>query len=325
MGDLPAALRDRLARSPRAQRIAYSLRNRRVFADLYQHDQMLADRVRTDAYWAAISKHIGPEDEVIDLGTGTGVLASFAAKQGARVHAVEHGPIAAAAEAVASENGLDNIVFHRTHSGSLELPHKVDAIVHEQIGEAAYDERVVENVSDLRDRLLKPGGKIYPSRLDLYIEPVQLREGFRVPFVWQQRLHGIDFSPIERLAEPSHRYLYRVNHPFPFGHFLCEPRPVVEIDLATVRPADLPREISYEREVTEPGSFDGYAVYFDARFDEEIWFSSSPAAAPTHWGAPFMRVLPRAVERGDTIRLEFTAGDLAAPATWQWEGAPALG
>jgi protein arginine N-methyltransferase 1 len=319
MAALPGKARDRLAESPRAQKLAYALRNRNVFADLYQHDQMLHDKVRVESYWQGLSKHVKEGDVVIDLGTGTGVLAMFAAKQGAHVHAVEHGPIVAAAEAVARDNGITNITFHRTHSSKLELPGKVDAIIHEQIGEAAYDERVIENICDLRDRFLKPGGKVLPNLLDLYVEPVQVSEGFRIPFVWQQNLHGIDFGAIEKLAEPTHRYFYRVNHPFPDNHFLCEPEPVVKVDLETARPDSLPKQIQYEREVTTPGSFDGYCVYFEAGFDEEIRFDSSPASFPTSWGRPFMRVTPREVSAGEKIRLDLRAGDLAAPATWTWD------
>jgi protein arginine N-methyltransferase 1 len=319
LAEVPGAVRDRLARNPHAQRLAYALRNRRVFADLYQHDQMLADRVRTENYWRAIEKHVNEGDVVVDLGTGTGVLALFAAKQGAEVHAIEHGPILAAARAVAAANGIDNIEFHPVHSGRFELPGKVDTILHEQIGEAAYDERVVENIADLRDRLLKPGGKILPHQLNLYIEPVQLGEGMRVPFVWEQNLHGIDFSAVKDLAEPSHRYLYRVTHPFPFGQLLCEPRPVVEIDLLSAGPADLPKRITYERKATKDGWFDGYCVYLSTAFDEEIGFDTSPTSPYTHWGAPFLRVSPRQVEAGETIRLDLSASDLSAPATWTWE------
>lgn len=318
LATFPSTARERVSRDPRVQKLLYPLRNRRAFADLYQHDRMLGDDVRVDSYWQAIEKHIGPGDVVIDLGTGTGVLALFAALQGARVHAIEHGPIIEAAKAVARDNGIETIEFHRVNSRDFDLPDKVDAIVHEQIGEAAYDERLVENIGDLRDRLLKPGGKILPHQLDLYMEPVQLREDLRAPFAWQQKLHGIDFRAVEGFAQHTHRYLYRVANPFPFGHFLCEPEPVVEIDLLRATADDLPQTIAYERQVTQAGHFDGYCVYFDARFDDEVWFTSSPAAGGTSWGAPHMRTPTREVEPGDTIRLELTAGDLAAPATWDW-------
>jgi type I protein arginine methyltransferase len=314
----PLVLRDRVAQSDRAQRLLYEMRNRRLFADFFQHDRMLADRARIDSYWAAAEKHIGPGDVVIDIGAGTGVLSFFAARQGARVHAVEHGPVIEAARAVARDNGIENVEFHRANSRALELPVKADAIVHEQIGDALFDERAVENIADVRDRLLKPGGRIYPGILDLYIEPVQLRDDLRAPFAWEQHLHGIDFKAIEQFAELSHSYLYKSLRPFPFGHFLSRPEPVVSVDLHTATAADLPTRISYERPVTEGGILDGFCVYFEARFDNEIAFDSSPESAATNWANPLLRVRTRQVEPGETIALELTADDLAVPSTWHW-------
>jgi type I protein arginine methyltransferase len=317
--DSSLALSERLARSTRFQRLTYELRNRRLFSDLFEHDEMLADRVRTDAYWVAIEKHVGEGDVVIDLGTGTGVLAFFAAKQGATVHAVEHGPIIDAARAVARANGEDRITFHNLNSHRLQLSETADAVVHEQIGNALFDERVIENVEDLRSRLLKPGGRIYPGFLDLYIEPVQLREDMRMPFVWQQSLYGVDFRAIEGFADMSHSYLYKQLRPFPFGHLLCEPKPVLSIDLHTATAADLPKQISYQRPVVAPGAFDGYCVYFNARFDDELSLTSSPESAMTSWRTPFLRVQSRPVELDEEIGLELAAEDLAAPSSWQWE------
>lgn len=317
--DVPVRLRARLARSARARRVLYELRNRRLFADLFQHDRMLADRVRTDAYWAGIGKHVADGDVVIDLGTGSGVLAMFAAKQGARVHAVEHGPIVEAARAVARSNGMTGIEFHRTNSRRLELDEKVDAIVHEQIGDAVFDEHVVANIADLRDRFLKPGGRIYPGRLDMYVEPVQLREDMRAPFASQQRLHGIDFSALRELeAQQPHGYLYRLFRPFPFGHFLSQPEPVVSIDLSTAHHSDLPTEIRYQRDVVRPGHLDGYCVYFDAYFDDDLSFTTSPAGPGTSWATPFLRVPSRHVETGERISLSLTCDDLAEPSSWRW-------
>lgn len=317
--DSSLALSERLARSARVQRLTYELRNRRLFSDLFEHDEMLADRVRTDAYWVAIEKHIGEGDVVIDLGSGTGVLAFFAAKQGATVHAVEHGPIIEAARAVARANRAHEVTFHNLNSRRLRLPETADAVVHEQLGNALFDERVIENVADLRGRLLKPGGRIYPGFLDLYIEPVQLCDDMRMPFAWQQRLHGVDFRAIEEFTEMSNSYLYKPLRPFPFGHLLCEPKPVLSIDLHTATAADLPKQISYQRPVVAPGVFDGYCVYFDARFDDELRLTSSPESPITSWRTPFLRVRARPVELDEEIGLELAADDLAAPSSWQWE------
>jgi protein arginine N-methyltransferase 1 len=307
-----------LARSSTAQRLAYAWGNRRLFSDFFQHDRMLADRVRVDAYKAGIEKHIQPGQVVVDVGTGTGVLGFLAAQRGAKVHAVEHGKIIEAAEAVARDNGLDNVTFHRSHSGNLELPEKADAILHEQIGEAAYDEKIVENLADLRNRLLKPGGRIYPGRLDMYVEPVQLRADLRAPFVWQQNINGIDFRRLRDFVTPTHRYLFKAFRPFPFGHFLCEPEAVVSIDLETATVADMPKNVSYERSVTVPGILDGYCVYFTAYFDDELSFTSSPESKGTSWGNILMRVESQPVEVGDAVKLSLAADPLSRTSTWRW-------
>jgi protein arginine N-methyltransferase 1 len=234
------------------------------------------------------------------------------------VHAVEHSRTIEAAESVARANRLDGVTFHRMHSSKLRLPEKVDVILHEQIGEAAYDERVVENVSELRDRLLGPGGLVLPGKLDLFVEPVQLHPDLRAPFLAQQRVGGIDFGCLRGLVEPTHDYLWKAFRPFPFGRFLCDPAPVVSLDLARAAPADLPGEISYRRPVAAPGIIDGYCVYFATRFDEEIGFSSAPTAPGTSWGNILMRVESAEVGVGDEIALSLTAEPLSDTDTWRW-------
>src|SRR5689334_18755552 len=63
--------------------------NHRYFASLHEQERMLADRQRMDFYHAAIARHIKPGARVIDLGTGTGILAAFAARAGAaKVYAI---------------------------------------------------------------------------------------------------------------------------------------------------------------------------------------------------------------------------------------------
>src|SRR4051794_11391080 len=55
--------------------------NRQMFTKLYEHERMLADHVRLDAYYAAITKYVKQGDTVIDLGTGTGILSFFASRK----------------------------------------------------------------------------------------------------------------------------------------------------------------------------------------------------------------------------------------------------
>lgn len=311
--------RARIVAHPRVRALVYQARNRSTFADLHQHDIMLADRPRVDAYEAALRKHLRPDDVVVDLGTGTGVLAFLAARHAARVHAIEHGPIVEAAEAVARDNGITNVEFHRVHSGAFSLPGGADVIVHEQIGGALFNEHVVDNVADLRDRVLKPGGRIYPARLQLFVEPVQLKEGMRHPNAWQQEIHGISFAALRAYGDAQpFDYWHNIYREFPLGQFLCRQEPVHEVDLMTVSPSDLPHRLGYERPAVVDGILDGYCVYFRAGFDDEIWMTNAPGEPQTSWMNGFLRVESREVAAGDTIALDLRAQDLATPTTWRW-------
>lgn len=60
------------------------------YGDLELQRRMVADRPRTDAFAAAIREVVRPTDTVLDVGTGTGILAMLAARAGARkVYAID--------------------------------------------------------------------------------------------------------------------------------------------------------------------------------------------------------------------------------------------
>ena len=138
--------------------------NGRYFSDFYEQERMLADKPRMEFYRAAIQRHIQPGDRVIDLGTGTGILAALASRRGAaKVYAIDHSSILETARTLAQANRIERVDFIATHSTEFSLSERVDVIVHEQMGDCLFDEAMVANVCDLRDRLLKPDGLILPS------------------------------------------------------------------------------------------------------------------------------------------------------------------
>ncbi len=56
------------------------------YGDIELQRRMVSDHTRTNAFAAAIREVVQPGDVVLDVGTGTGILAMFAAKAGARSH-----------------------------------------------------------------------------------------------------------------------------------------------------------------------------------------------------------------------------------------------
>ena len=77
------------------------------YQDLGFHRMLIADRVRSDAYQRAIRALVREGDVVLDIGTGSGLLAMFACQAGAsRVYAVERTSIASVARELARANGF---------------------------------------------------------------------------------------------------------------------------------------------------------------------------------------------------------------------------
>ena len=138
------------------------------YAGLYDHIGMLRDFERMRAYHDAIKRNA--EDHfrgkvVLDVGTGTGILAIWAAQAGARaVFAVEATGVASHAQKLTAAHGFkDVITVFRGAMEDIELPEKVDVIVSEWMGYFLLRESMVQSVLFARDRWLKTDGHMYPA------------------------------------------------------------------------------------------------------------------------------------------------------------------
>jgi protein arginine N-methyltransferase 1 len=297
--------------------------NEHYFADLHEQERMLADEPRMAFYHNAITRHIKPGDRVIDLGTGTGILAAFASRRGAaQVYAVDHSSIIEHAKQLAAENGIENVDFEDVHSTEFYLDEPVDVILHEQIGDYLFDEEMVPNVCDLRDRLLKPGGLILPSQFELYCEPMTLHDDRRIPYIWELTdVHGFDFSSMERSRPQNPQYYRLVSCDLGVvKHFLGDPAPMVEVDLHTITESTLPLSVKFTRKVKHSGLIDGLVVFMKAKVDDDLVLSSSPldpGRAP-HWGFRILRLDQSYAEIGDELEVTLTVKDWTDTNTWQW-------
>ena len=148
----------------------------RGWADPVEHARMLHDERRTNDYIAALREAMRPDDVVVDIGTGSGVLAIAAARAGARhVYAVEASDIADVAERVFACNGVqDRVTLIRGWSREIELPEPADLLVAELIGNEPFEEEILETTLDARRRLLKPGARLIPHTLELVARPLRI-------------------------------------------------------------------------------------------------------------------------------------------------------
>lgn len=283
------------------------------------HEQMLADSVRLDAYHAAIERYVTPQDYVVDIGTGTGVLAFFAAAKNPRkVYALDHSkPMLDYARAAASANGIVNLTLAATSSRKFQPTEPIDVIVQEQMGIALFDEGMVETILDVRDRCLRPGGRIIPAKFEFYLEPVQLPERERIPLIQEQRIHGLKFPPPP--IAPTSDYYFREIYPEHVAFLLCDPVPVFTFDLAALTREQIPKRFLVSKPVMWNGQVDGICIYFKATFDDDISFSTGPGAIKTHWPMLLYRTPVRAYRAGEKFSMKVEAPDLSDHLGWSWQ------
>ena len=93
---------------------------------------------------------------VLDVGTGSGVLAIWAAMAGARkVYAVEATSMAQHARRLVEQNGQQEVVtVLEGYMEKLELPEKVDLIISEWMGYFLFREAMLDSVLAAKDKFL---------------------------------------------------------------------------------------------------------------------------------------------------------------------------
>ncbi len=283
---------------------------------------MIADKNRMDYYHRAITKIVKEGDTVIDLGTGTGILSFFAAKKlPKKIYAIDHGGIIESAKIISGHNKIQNIEFINTNSKNFNLPEgeKADIIIHEQIGALLFDEHMNENIFDLKNRLLKNGGKILPGKFEVFIEPVKLKDGHNVPYIWEQEIYGIKYDCFKQHKNNINgEYGILKVRPHSIDYFLTEPQRAFYFDMETMDSSDIPKKINYEKKIINEGRMDGFCFYFNIIFDDEIILSTNPLTTETHWNVPVLRTESRILKTGEKVKLNFEWDDPAEINTYKW-------
>jgi SAM-dependent methyltransferase len=256
------------------------------------HFTLLRDAVRTLAYRSAIFAQ-ARDQVVLDLGCGSGVLSIFAAQAGARkVYAVERTRVASLARLMFKANSVeDRITLLREDSRKLELPEKVDLIVHEIFGTDPLNEGLVPILDDARARLLKPGGRLLPHRLEigcLGLEASRLpgaRERKTLQAAQLSAIYGVDFSPFE-MAMSTQRTPLSMSHARTddqLDRILTAESWLYDLDLGRPLAEQIAKPREVELEARQGGQLGGVLLFFRAHLDETLSISTSPYAPRTHW------------------------------------------
>jgi protein arginine N-methyltransferase 1 len=278
------------------------------------HRSLLQDAVRTKAYADAIARAVHPGDVVLDLGTGSGVLAILACRAGARrVFAIEQGHMADMAAIVMSINDCGGrIELIHKRSFDVELPERASVLVTETLGNLGFDEQILPSVIDARKRLLTAGARLIPSRLALIAAPVETAELYdREVDSWSQPFCGIDFSPLRIFSANQVRIVDLEQRAL-----LASAAQVLEVDLATAESAAISGAASFT--VARDGVLHGFGVWFAAALGNDIRLSNEPPLRTPTWRQALLPLeQPAAVSRGSEVTLEIDSAD---GLNWRWKG-----
>jgi protein arginine N-methyltransferase 1 len=189
------------------------------------HNVMLGDTVRMDAFKVAIQSQVKQGDVVVDLGTGTGILAKIALEAGAsKVYGIEFNKdILDVAKRDLKEFG-DRFVPILGNSLNVELPERVDVIISETIGNFADNENCVLFLKDAKKRFLKDGGIMIPNSVIQMMAPVS------VPIV-QEKIDQMDSLNYYETVIPKEDY---VSKPAEVNEFVFDQDEEVEYSKSVI-------------------------------------------------------------------------------------------
>jgi precorrin-6B methylase 2 len=238
---------------------------------LDEHRELLADRRRVEALSRAIAATVAPGDIVLDVASGTGILGLLACRAGAsRIYCIEQSGIIEVARELARANGFaDRMHFVKAHSSWAEVPESVDVIICDQIGHFGFEAGIVETITDVRSRFLKPGGRIMPAAITLHVAPVELPTLRNELRFWTTPFTGFDMSPAGNVAVNS-------GHPLslPPAALLGPSVPACVIALGAV--VDAPMHFAVSLIAARHGTLDGIGGWFVADLATGVTMTNAP-------------------------------------------------
>ena len=290
---------------------------RMSYGDVAMHKVMLQDVVRTDAYEKSISEIVKPEHSVLDFGCGTGILAMFAARAGARkVIAVDRSPFIKTANEIALQNGFDNIDFYHDDHQSLQLEENVDVIVSEWMGHCLFYEAMLEPLLAVRDRYLAKDGVMIPAEVSLHAGLVCDEDLFDDLAFLEQRPYDIDFSPISHV-------------PFQQTDLVTlDPESILKntahlgsLDMHSISRSDTPRVFSGSIKPDKKTRIFALCGWFSSELSPGVKLGTGPNDMPTHWDQilfPLPEPFPvdRAMEL--TITISPLTEQVGKEQCWNW-------
>lgn len=259
---------------------------------------LLTDRARVDAFRSAIREGVEPGDAVLEIGTGLGTYAFFAADAGAAaVWGIDLGPIVHVASHLARISGReDRVTLLRGRVPDVDLPRLVNVCVFEDFAVRLVSTEIHDLLAAVAAKYLAPNARMVPGAARLCLAPAAgddlratLFPGGDATF----RAYGLEWLAVLPYLANQPRTL----HLRP-DQIVGQPSSGAVLPLLPPPGPDL---LAVEGEWTfpSPTRVDALALWFDLRMTETTWLSNRPGTGSV-WGQVVLPLEPALTVPADT-------------------------
>ncbi|NPU91632.1 MAG: methyltransferase domain-containing protein [Gammaproteobacteria bacterium] len=278
------------------------------------HQLMLCDHIRMVAYESAIRSQVRPGQVVVDLGTGTGILALWALQAGAgRVYGIDLDAdvLELATQRIHAHGFADRFEAVNRLSYDVVLPEPADVLISEIIGNVGDNEDFQPILQDAIARLLKPGGTVIPEAVETFIVPVEaIRTHQDIGNGSVATLNGrYQFQQLLRQKNIRNPFNLYYDAIIPTQQHLADVQQVKRYDGNWQQAPQYSRALDFT--VTTTGTLTGFKGFFRAQLAPQVILDISSGdiggrKCSDSWKHCFFPIeQPLAVEQGDRIELRF--------------------
>ncbi len=258
------------------------------------HFAMMNDTKRNEHFYKSIAKAVKKAGSVLDVGSGSGLLALMAAKAGAKnITTCEMVyEVALAAKNIVSQNGFGNqIRVINKKSSDIIIPHdmpdRAEILITETVDCGLLGEGILPIVRHARRHLLLPGARIIPQAARIVAQLISSSDVKNLNQV--STATGFDLSHFNTLATPKY---FPIRLHWHRHQKMSAPFEVFRFDFQ--RDALMSRENKIHLVPQRTGFCDAVVFWFELKLDDDNILSNGPKNKKSHW-MQAVQVFPKRV------------------------------
>ena len=271
------------------------------------HIPMMNDTQRNNAYFKAIKFAINENKNVLEIGTGSGLLSMIAIDAGAQkvVTCESNKTISEIAKKIISKNGYtDQIKVINKKSTELmignHLSKKADLLISEIFSSELVGEGIQTSILDAKKRLLKENGKMIPEAGEIKIALLQSHTAIEDQ-CFTNEINGYDFSDFNLITGKK----FSVNLIASNISFLSDE--IVALSFNFYSNEIKKKEIKIiQIPIIESGTCLGIITWNKVNLYQNIYLENKPGASKnSHWkNLIYTFKKPMKVKKGELIQIK---------------------